>query len=325
MAKYIVKRILGMIPILFIISVICFGILKAMPGDEISAYLGASSKLTPAQKEQLRENLGLNDPYPVQYVKWLGRTLSGNLGESVSYKMPVSELIGEFIWNTFLVNAVSLILAILIAIPVGIKSAVKKYGWFDNFWNVFSLVGISIPTFFFGLLLIFFVAIPLNLPMNGMRTAIQAALGYPNIFAEIADVALHMILPVFILTMSSLASLVRYVRNSMIDVINQDYVRTARSKGLSEKVVIYKHAFRNSLIPLVTLLGLYIPTLFSGAVILETVFLWPGLGQLIYTSTINRDTAVVMAAFMFSSILILFGNLLSDVLYAVVDPRIKVD
>lgn len=325
MAKYIVKRILGMIPILFIISVICFGILKAMPGDEISAYLGASSKLTPAQKEQLRENLGLNDPYPVQYVKWLGRTLSGNLGESISYKMPVSELIGEFIWNTFLVNAVSLILAVLIAIPVGIRSAVKKYGWFDNFWNVFSLVGISIPTFFFGLLLIFFVAIPLDLPMNGMRTAVQAALGYPNIFAEIGDVLLHMILPVFILTMSSLASLVRYVRNSMIDVINQDYVRTARSKGLSEKVVIYKHAFRNSLIPLVTLLGLYIPTLFSGAVILETVFLWPGLGQLIYTSTINRDTAVVMAAFMFSSILILLGNLLSDVLYAVVDPRIKVD
>lgn len=181
------------------------------------------------------------------------------------------------------------------------------------------------PSFFFALLLIFFVAIPSGwLPLNGMRTTILAATGYESKIAEILDILKHMILPVIVLTIIDLASLIRYVRNAVIDVINQDYIRTARSKGLKEKIVIYKHAFRNALIPIVTLLGMYIPALFGGAILLETVFLWPGIGNVLYTSILDRDNSMLMAANVFYALLTVAGNLLADVSYALVDPRIRV-
>ena len=225
-----------------------------------------------------------------------------------------------------MLNVVALIIGIALSIPIGIRQAVKKFSKFDNFWTVFSLLGVSVPTFFFALLLVFYIAIPTGaLPVSGMRDASMALIGYDNIFQEIADVAVHMILPVTVLAFSNFATFSRYVRSAMIDVINQDYVRTARAKGLKEKVVIYRHAFKNAMIPLVTLLGLYIPSLFSGAMILESVFAWPGLGKILVDAITNQDQAIMQACLLFSAILMVLGNLLSDVLYSVVDPRVKVE
>lgn len=326
MIKYIIKRILNLIPVMLIISVTIFGVVNMMPGDQVEAYLGTGSRVTMEQKERIREELGLNKSLPEQYVRWMGRICTGDLGTSIKLKQPVGSLINDYVWNTFLLNIISLIVAVIISIPIGIKQATKKYSKFDNFWTVFSLIGISVPTFFFALLLVFLVArnIPW-IPINGMKNVSMAAFGYSSIFAEWADIASHMILPVIVLAFGSFATLSRYVRSAMIDVINQDYIRTARAKGLKEKVVIYRHAFRNALIPLVTLLGMYIPSLFSGAIILESVFIWPGIGKLLIDSINGRDNSVVTACLMFSAILMVLGNLLSDVLYSIVDPRIKVE
>jgi peptide/nickel transport system permease protein len=325
MLRYIGKRLLHLIPVLLIITIIVFSIIELMPGDPVNAYLGIGSDTTVEQQARIRELLGLDQGPVVRYFKWLGRVLTLDFGRSMKYRKPVVDVIGTFIWNSFRLNLVAMVLAFAISIPVGIKSAVKKYGKFDNFWTVFSLTGVSMPSFFFALLLIFFIAIPVQfIPLNGMRTTIFAAKGYASKWQELVDIGRHMILPVTVLTISSLASLTRYVRNSVIEVINQDYIRTARSKGLTEKVVIYKHAFRNALLPIVTLLGLYIPSLFGGAIILETVFLWPGIGNVLYTSILDRDYSMVMAANVFYAVLMLAGNLLADVSYALVDPRIKV-
>jgi len=327
MLKFLGKRLLNLIPVMIIITIILFALLQLMPGDPVSSYLGQGSKTTPEQQQQIREQLGLDKGPVTQYVNWIGRTLKGDFGNSLKFRKPVNQVIGTYIWNTFLLNIVAMVLAFAIAIPVGIKSAVKKYGIFDNFWTVFSLVGVGMPSFFFALLMIYFIAMPSNgaIPLNGMRTPVMAAVGYSSFMAEVADVAKHMILPVIILTILSLAGLIRYVRNSVIEVINQDYIRTARSKGLKEKVVIYRHAFRNALIPIVTLLGMYIPTLFGGAILLETVMLWPGIGNIMFTAVMERDIWVVMAANTFFAVLMVLGNLASDMSYALVDPRVKME
>lgn len=326
MIKFLGKRLLNLIPVMIIITIILFVLLQFMPGDPVDAYLGMGSKVTPAQREQIKEKMGLNESIPTQYFNWLERTVKGDFGSSIKYRKPVNEVIGAFIWNSFLLNLVALAIAFCIAIPVGIKSAVKKYGAFDNFWTVFSLIGYGMPSFFFALLMIFLVAIPIKvIPLNGMTTSIKEALGYANMWEQIKDVGLHMILPVFVLVLLDIASLIRYVRNSVIDVINQDYIRTARSKGLREKVVIYKHAFRNALIPIVTLLGMYIPGLFGGAILLETVFLWPGIGKVLYEAVMTQDMWLVMGANTFYAVLMLLGNLLADVSYALVDPRVKLE
>lgn len=326
MLKYITKRILTMIPILFIISVVIFGTVKAMPGDEVSAYFGPGAKVTEERKEEVRKQLGLDKSYPEQYVAWVGRAFTGDLGQSLTLRKPVGEIIGQYVWNTFYLNAVSLIVALIFAIPIGIRQAVKKGSKYDNFWTVFSLLGTSWPTFFFALLLIFAFAVQFPIfPINGMYDASLNAFGYSSIFQQIGDIAYHSVLPVIVLAFSTFASFSRYVRNSMVEVINMDYVRTARSKGLKEKVIIYKHAFKNAQIPLVTLLGMYIPTLFSGAVILETVFVWPGIGNILISAINQRDTSLVMACLMFSAVLMIVGNLISDICYTLVDPRVKVD
>lgn len=325
MLKYVGKRLLHLIPVIIIISIVIFGVVELMPGDPVNAYLGIGSNTTPEQQQQIRERLGLDKGPVARYFNWLKRTVTGDFGRSLKFRKPVKEVIGTYIWNSFSINVVAMVFAFAIAIPVGIRSAVRKYGLFDNFWTVFSLLGVSMPSFFFALILIFFVAVPVSwIPLNGMRTAVLAAKGYASKWAEIKDVLVHMILPVTVLTISSLASLTRYVRNSVIEVINQDYIRTARSKGLSEKVVIYKHAFRNALLPIVTLLGLWIPGLFGGSLILETVFIWPGIGNVLLTSIFDRDYSMVYAANVFYAVLMLAGNLLADVSYALVDPRVKV-
>lgn len=320
MAKYLLKRLLNLIPVILIISLILFLILKLMPGDTVSAYLG-QRRVTEAQRQQMIQSLGLDQPIFIQYVKWLWQSLQGNLGESLIHRKPVVEIIGTFIWNSFMLNIVAFIAAFAVSIPVGIKSAVRKYSLYDNAWNVFSLIGISLPSFFFGLLLIFAFGVFLQIfPLNGMVTA-----GYihANGFERALDILWHMVLPATVLMIIDIASLTKYMRNSMLEVVKQDYVRTAKAKGLKDKVVIYRHAFRNAMLPLVTLLGLYIPGLFSGAVILETIFIWPGIGRVLFEAISRRDYMLLMATNMMFAVLLLIGNLLADIGYAMVDPRIK--
>ena len=324
MIKYIGKRLLNIIPVFIIISMVIFWIINQMPGDPVDAYLGEGSQVSEEQQQQIKAQLGLDKPLPIQYLNWLQRVLTGDFGSSLIYRKPVSDIIGTYIWNTFLLNFAGIAVAFLISIPIGIKSAVKKYGAFDNFWTIFSLIGVSMPSFFFALLLIFLVAANVDwIPLNGMRTPLLNAMGYESTWHEIRDIAVHMILPVIVITLTSLASLTRYVRNAVIEAINQDYIRTARSKGLREKVVIYRHGFRNALLPIITLLGAYIPSLFGGAMILETVFMWPGIGNILFASIMNRDFSLVMAANVFYAVLMIFGNLLADISYALADPRIK--
>ena len=326
MLKYIGKRIVTLIPVLVIISMVIFSVVKAMPGDEVTAYLGPGAKVTEETRQEMREKLGLDKSYPEQYIRWVGRMFKGDLGTSVTLRKPVVDVISSYVWNTFYLNALALIIALAFAIPIGIRQAVKKGSVYDNFWTVFSLLGISVPTFFFGLILIFYVALNVSwIPISGMRDTMLQNFGYVSVFQEIKDVAVHSILPVIVLAFGSFATFSRYVRNSMVEVINMDYVRTARAKGLKEKTVIYKHAFKNAQIPLVTLLGLYIPSLFSGATILETVFVWPGIGKVLIDAINQRDNSLVMACLIFSAILMILGNLLSDICYSLVDPRIKVD
>ena len=320
MLKYIVKRLLHMIPVMLIISMCIFGIIKLTPGDPVGANLNPKS--TAEQKAAERARLGLDKPIPEQYVRWLTRTVQGDFGESITYKKPVGAVIGTFIWNTFLLNILDFIIAFIISIPLGIMCATRKYSKFDNFWTVFSLVGISMPSFFFGLLLIYLFSVKLGwLPVSGM---VEAGTKNTGIMYW-GEVLVHMILPGLVLITGSLAGLLRYTRNGMLEVLSQDYIRTARSKGLNEKVVVYKHAFRNALIPIVTLIGFYIPGLFSGAVILESIFRWPGLGLVMIESISARDYNLMMTMLIFLAFLTLLGNLFQDIGYALVDPRVKVE
>jgi len=319
-SKYILKRLLHMIPVILVISILIFGIIKLAPGSPVGTNL--DPRATPEQKQLERTRLGLDEPLYVQYGLWLSRVVQGDLGKSFLYQKPVKDVIGPYLKNTFILNIPVFILAFGISIPVGIHSAVKRYSVFDNFWTVFSLIGISLPSFFFGLLLIYFFAVKIQiLPINGMIEAGSNTTG----FAYALEVTKHMVLPGLVLTIGSLASYVRYTRNGMLEVIHQDYIRTARAKGLNEKVVVYRHGFRNALLPIVTLLGYSLIFLLSGAVIVETVFNWPGMGRVLLESVTMRDYNLMMAVMMLYAILTLVGNLLADIGYALVDPRVKVD
>lgn len=320
MIKYILKRLLHMIPVLLIISMVIFGITKLAPGDSVG--MGLDPRATAESLERQREALGLNDPVPVQYLKWLQRVVTGDFGQSSKYMQPIINVVPERMWNSFILNVVVYFVAFLLSIPIGIVSAVKQYSTFDSFWTVFSIIGISMPSFFFGLLLIYVFSAQLGwFPFSGKQTPGLNATG----LAGIKDLLRHLALPATVLILGSLASTVRYTRTSMLEVIKQDYVRTARSKGLNERVVIYKHAFRNALIPIITLVGAYIPALFSGAAILERTFVWPGIGNMLVSAVFDRDYNLVIGLNVFFAFLTLMGNLLADIGYAIVDPRVKVD
>lgn len=320
MIQYIIKRILKMIPILFCISLIVFFLVNSAPGDFVDAK--TNPNMSAAKIEQLKEIYGLDKPKIVRYGNWVKGAVTGNLGDSLKYKQPVTTLINTYVWNSFYLAAVAFIISLLISIPLGIISALKQYSAFDNIVTFLIFLTMSFPTFFVALILIKIFALNMGaLPISGMTSAGSNATGLSNFI----DITKHMVMPVITLVIIQVGSTTKYVRSCMLEVIRQDYIRTARAKGLKEKVVIYKHALRNGLIPIVTLIGLSIPTLFSGALITETIFAWPGIGKLGYDAILNRDYILMMAFTMFMAILTLLGNLLSDVLYAVVDPRIRLD
>ncbi|MBZ2175841.1 ABC transporter permease [Schnuerera sp. xch1] len=320
MLRYIGRRLLQLIPVIILISILIFTIVKATPGDPVGSNL--DPRATAEQRQAERARLGLDKPIPVQYWNWITRSVQGDFGDSYIYKRPVIEVIPDFIKNSMILNIFVYIFAFLVSIPIGIITAVRQYSKTDNFFSAFSIIGISMPTFFFGLLLIYFFGVKNQwFPISGMETVGKNIEG----LAHVKDVLNHIALPGIVLIIANLASLVRYTRTSMLEVINQDYIRTARSKGLEEKVVIYKHAFRNALIPIITIVGFTIPSLFSGAVMLETVFNWPGIGRVLVDAVNLRDYNLLMALNMFFAILTLLGNLLADIGYALVDPRIRVD
>lgn len=311
---YIIRRLLIAIPVLFGVTVFNFIIINMAPGNPVEMFLDPN--ISPEQIELRKDQLGLNDPLWLQYFHWLGNMLQGNLGFSFSTYEPVSAIIIERLGPTFLLMTVSLVVGVVIAIPFGIMSATRQYSKLDYTTMGASFLGISIPNFFLGLGLIYIFALELQwLPTGGMMT-----LGGDG---NIIDRLEHLVLPVFVLSIYIAGKIIRYVRASMLDVLGQDYLRTARAKGLREFVVTNKHALRNALIPIITVIGLEVPLLLGGAVITEQIFQWPGMGQLTIQSIMSRDYPTLMAINFLAAVMVLTANLLTDIFYSVADPRIK--
>lgn len=318
MGRYIMRRILISIPVLFGITVVTYAIVTLAPGDPVSALINPETvaALGPGWLEQQRAELGLDRPLPVRYALWMKQILSGNLGYSFSDRQPVADKITERLWPTLKLMLTVQLLALLIAVPIGILSAVKQYSWLDYLATVFGFTTISVPSFFLALAGIYLFAIKLRwLPSAGMGT-----IGKPP---SIIDSLEHLILPATVLGLAQAAPLIRYTRSSMLETIRQDFVRVARAKGLSETRVITRHALRNALIPLVTVVALTLPQLLGGTVIIEQVFSWPGMGTLAIKAVRARDYPTMMAINMIGAVAILVSSLIADVLYAWIDPRIS--
>lgn len=316
MSTYLVKRLTYMIIILFAASLLIFCLYAFTPGDFISGNL----KLSPERKEELRQIYGLNKPVLERYAIWMKNAFHGNFGYSLAQQKPVLQLFNEYIWNSFLLAIVSTFFTWLISVIIGVIAAYKQYSLFDSLIMVIIFAAMSIPSFFIGLLLIKGFAVDLKwLPPGGMTTTGSNATG----LAYVIEVIQHMTLPVMVMTLLSLGSLTRYFRSNMIDVIKQDYIRTARAKGLKERKVLFTHALRNALLPAITLVGFELPGLFGGSLIIEKIFNWPGIGQLYMSSFSSRDYPLLMGFTMFIAILTVIGTLLSDLLYKLADPRVK--
>ena len=313
MLKYILKKILLAIPVLLGITIIDF-LLMNLAGSPIDMMTGP--KVTESMKAMRAAAWGLDQPIWKQYLGWLGEILQGNLGYSYKTYQPVAEMIGSHIGPTLLLMGSSLVLGLLIAIPAGIYSAVHRYQKRDYAMVTTSFVFSSVPSFFMALLLIYLFTVRLGwLPSSGMET--------PGVGGDFLDVARHMVMPVIVLAASVAGSNIRYIRSAVLEILEMDYLRTARAKGIGRFRVINKHALRNALLPIVTVIGMQIPTLFGGAVIVEQIFSWPGLGLITMNAITARDYPVIMGVCLLSAVVVLSANLLTDVVYALVDPTIK--
>ena len=325
--RYLVKRFVYIVFVFFIISILMFFIYKSMPGDPVTMMLGESrNSMKPeayqALYDRTRQELGLDKPLVIQYLIWIGNMLTGDFGYSTQYKRQVVDVIGTPMLNTLMLNALSMLVTFAIAIPLGIATAVRKNSVFDKFVQVITIVGYSLPSFIIALLFIFAFAVKIPIfPISGVRSA-----GFSGSGVELVlDTLWHMALPVIVLSISGIGSITRYVRAEMIDVLRMDYIKTARAKGLKEKTVIYMHAFRNALIPIVTIATAWVVTLFGGSVVIENVFLWPGLGQMLINGLLQRDFSIVLTMQMFYVVLSLTGNVIMDIAYTIVDPRVRLE
>lgn len=324
MRNYIIRRILMLIPLYFGITIITFLIIHLAPGkpSDLEAQMRPGLAIA---RERLEKIYGLDKPLHIQYWTWVKKMVMFDFGNSFKDSQPVLEKIKQTLPNTIILNIAALLLIYLIAVPIGILSAVKQYSVFDKASTVFVFIGMAIPSFWLALLLIFVFSVKLAwLPISGMHSIIYNFQSLP-FWDKAWDLVKHAILPVFVQAFAGLAWLSRYTRSSMLEIIRQDYIITARAKGLSERDVIYKHALKNALLPIVTIFGLSLPGLISGSVIVETIFAWPGMGRLAFQAVLARDYPLIMGTSVFSVFLLLFGNLLADILYGVVDPRIKYD
>jgi peptide/nickel transport system permease protein len=316
-----IGRLSAIVPLLLGVMLISFLIMNLAPGDPVAAYLTPETGLSdPATVQAIRRSLGLDQPLPIRFVVWVANVFRGNLGYSFVSRRPVLFEIRHRIFNSLLLAGVSLLVSVLIGVLVGIYSALRQYSWSDYAITVLAFAGISLPNFWFAMMLILLFTVRLGwLPSVGMTSLTVT----PGTLAYFVDLAKHMVMPVTVMSLASTGRWTRYMRASLLEVVRQDYVRTARSKGLPERVVIYRHALRNALIPIVTLLGMAVPGLISGSFIIESVFGWPGMGRLGVNAIFSRDYPVVMGVTLFSSVLVMFGNLMADIAYAIVDPRIR--
>ncbi len=321
MLQYIIRRILQIIPILFGITVISFAVIHLAPGKPTDLMLRLNPKIEYEAREKLERIYGLDKPLYVQYFDWLKKLSVLDFGKSFVDNRPVIDKIRERLPVTILINSLALAAILIFSIPIGIKSAVKRGSFFDKVTTILVFIGFAAPSFWLALLLMSFFGVRLGiLPVSGI-----VSLDFENLVfsRKAADLLRHLILPVTVASIGGLAGLSRYMRQSMLGVLSQDYIRTARAKGLPERTVIYKHALRNALLPMITILGLSIPALISGSVILETIFSIPGMGRLMVEAVFTRDYNVVMAGLVVSALLTLAGNLLADIAYVYADPRIR--
>ena len=314
MRRYIARRLGQSAILLVLVSMIGFGLLYLTPGGPMSQFTNTPGMST-EMLAQIAHQMGLDRPIPVQYADWAWHLLRGDWGRSYRDQSPVLSIIVSHLWATLELMVSSTLLAMLIGTWVGVLGAIRRYSIADYLATIGAMVALSVPTFWFGLVMIYLFAIHLAwLPSGNM---------YSNGAQSLADYARHLILPCAVLTLVTVATWSRYMRASMLDVVGQDYVRTARAKGLRPRAVLIHHALRNALLPMITIAGLQVPTLLGGALVTETVFTWPGMGRLFLDSIGYRDYPVVMGLLMFSAILVLIGNLLADLLYVLADPRVR--
>ena len=332
MLKYILKRLFISIFVLFGVSLIIYTLVRMMPNDYVDTKFSsqlAQGTITLEDLQEFKNLYGIGDNsfsgIINGYLKWLGNMLKGDFGYSFKYEKPVAQVIGENMWISFAIAVVATILQFAISIPLGVSSATHQYSVRDYTVTVLTMIGISLPTYFFAAILIKIFSVNLGwFPSNGL---ISAGASYPDTFAgwlaETGDMLHHLVLPILCTVILSLGGLMRYTRTNTLEVLSADYIRTARAKGLSEKTVIYKHAFRNTMIPLVTLLAGILPSLFGGMMITEEVFAIDGIGRLAYNALSSGDVPFVMGYNMFLAVLTVIGTLFSDIMYSVVDPRVK--
>lgn len=322
MILYLLKRLLMMIPLLFGITLISFIVIHLAPGGPVEVETEMSPKVSAEARENLKKLYGLDKPLYLQYLDWVKRFVRLDFGTSFVDGKRVVVKIKERIPITLIINLLSLLLIISIALPAGVLSATRQYSLFDKLTTVFVFLGFSTPTFWLALIMMIIFGVTLGvLPISGIQSIDVSGMGG---FERLLDKVHHLILPVTLSAFSGIAGFSRYSRSSMLEVIRQDYIRTARAKGLKESTVIVQHALRNALLPIVTILGLAVPGLIGGAVIFETIFAIPGMGLLFYQSTLARDYPTIMGVLVIGAVLTLIGNLLADVSYALVDPRIRV-
>ncbi len=331
MSRYIVRRLLQMVPLVVGLSIIIFLLLALAPGDPVDLLIFGNPKIRPEDVVRLKHLYGLDQPLYIRYFKWLMAALHGDLGYSRTYKQPVFSLMGARIGNSLWLQIPAFLLALSVALPVGIYSALRQYSPADYAATFITFFGVSIPAFWFGIIMIYifavwhpWTALPLfawlKLPAGGFSSS-----GVPGGLAVYVDRVRYMVLPTIVLSLLFMAGYTRFTRSSMLEVIRQDYVRTARAKGLPNRVVINKHALKNAMIPLVTIIALSIPGLFAGAPLTETVFGWPGIGQLFVASVQAADFAVAQGIIMILAALVIVFNLFADIAYALLDPRIRYD
>lgn len=323
MRTYLLRRFLQMIPLFIGITIISFSIMYLAPGGPMSLMI--SPELTPEDTARMEEKFGLNDPAHIQYFRWAGQLLQGNFGISFRSGRRVIDLIAARLPNTILLNACVMIFSLGLAIPIGVLSAIKQYSIIDTLATFFAFCGISMPNFWLGMLMIYLFAVKLRwLPTSGASTY-KWSVETVGLFWFLVDRLKYLIMPVIVLGTSQMAGLTRYMRSSMLQVIREDYVRTARAKGLAERTVIYKHAMRNALIPIVTIMAMMIPALLGGSVITETIFSWPGVGRMSFNGILERDYPIVLAFNVIGAVMTLVFMLVADILYVLVDPRIRFD
>lgn len=311
--KYFIKKLVTLVITLFFVSIITFGVFQILPGDPVLIMLGVDAD--PAQAEQLRQQLGLNDPLISRYFNWVGGFVKGDLGTSYKYSLPVSDLIKQRIQPTVILAIFSILITIVIGVPVGIWLARHSDKVFPNIISGLTQLGLSIPGFWIGIILILIFAVNLGIMPSG---------GYTPWEANPGKCLKTLTLPAIALSFGTTATIIRYLKNTLLDNINMDYVRTARSKGLTEKAIVYKHVLRNALIPVITMLAMLVTDILAGSIIMETVFSIPGLGSLMTTSISSRDFPLLQSAVMYVAAIVVIINTIVDILYGIIDPRIRV-